>query len=145
MRVFCRTAPRSCSATELFVRRCPPQLGDWLRERPREADARLRRPCEVGVLLRAHSDGVLLALIGGGGMAAGYTGAVAFGSIVLAVRGRTGAGAFFPLRACLFAPLWVLERSVSVYWALLQKMRGTVVEQPAAVATQRSARAASGE
>ena len=63
---------------------------------------------------------VLLALIGGLRVATGYVGAVAFASMVLAIRGRMGAAPFFPLRACLFAPLWVLERSLSVYWALLR-------------------------
>ena len=37
---------------------------------------------------------------------------------------RSGATPFFPVRACLAAPLWVLERSVSVYWALFRKLRG---------------------
>jgi hypothetical protein len=133
------------SAPELFVRRCPPQLGDWLRERPREAVVDFDIPAKAAFFFALIPMAVLLALMGGGRFAAGYTGAVAFASIVLAVRGRTGAGAFFPLRACLFAPLWVLERSVSVYWALLRKMRGSAVEEPAAVATQRSARVASGE
>ena len=50
---------------------------------------------------------------------------IAFSSVALALRGRAGAAPFFPLRACLFAPLWVLERSLSVYWALLNKLRGT--------------------
>ena len=45
-------------------------------------------------------------------------------SFALAVRGRIGAATFFPWRACLYAPLWVLERSISVYWALFWKVIG---------------------
>jgi hypothetical protein len=42
--------------------------------------------------------------------------------LVLAMRGRVGAAQFFPGRACLYAPLWVLERSISVYWALFRRL-----------------------
>lgn len=133
------------SAPELFVRRCPPQLGEWLRERPREAVLDFDFPAKSAFFFALIPMAILLAMMGGGRLAIGYTSAVAFASIVMAVRGRMGAGAFFPLRACLYAPLWVLERSVSVYWALLLRMRGNVVEQPAAFATQRNAKVASGE
>ena len=90
---------------------------------------------------------MLLLLFGGVRIASGYAGAVAFASIVLAVRGRSGAAAFFPLRACLYAPLWVLERSVSVYWALLRKVRFAAIEPPPAVVADgaHGSRAASGE
>ena len=50
-------------------------------------------------------------LLGGLRLAGVYAGVIAFSSVGLALRGRTGASAFFPLRACLFAPLWVFERS----------------------------------
>ncbi|HEX3583546.1 MAG TPA: hypothetical protein VH087_17390 [Thermoanaerobaculia bacterium] len=145
VRVFALHGAEVISAGDLFVRRCPPQLGEWLRERPREADLDFDVPAKSAFFLALIPMAILLTMMGGGRLAIGYTSAVAFASIVLAVRGRMGAGAFFPLRACLFAPLWVLERAVSVYWALLQRMRGTVVEQPAAMATQRNTRVASGE
>ncbi|HEX8153059.1 MAG TPA: hypothetical protein VF698_08045, partial [Thermoanaerobaculia bacterium] len=60
--------------------------------------------------------------------------------------GRAGAGAYFPLRAVLFAPVWVLERSMSVYWALYRKVSGTAAD-PASIAepATRGARVASGE
>lgn len=145
LRVLALHGAEVVSAPELFVRRCPPQLGEWLRERPREAGQDFDVPAKSAFFFALIPMAILLTLMGGGRLAIGYTSAVAFASIVLAVRGRMGAGAFFPLRACLFAPLWVLERSVSVYWALLLRMRGTVVEQPAAIATQSSTRVASGE
>ena len=58
----------------------------------------------------------------GVGLAGGYAGVIAFASIGLAIRGRAGAASVFPLRACFFAPLWILERSLSVYWALARKL-----------------------
>lgn len=145
VRVLALHGAEVVSASELFVRRCPPQLGEWLRERPREADLDFDVPMKSAFFFALIPMAILLGLMGGGRLAIGYTGAVAFASVVLAVRGRLGAGAFFPLRACLFAPLWVLERSVSVYWALLQRVRGAAVEQPAAMATQRRTKVASGQ
>lgn len=144
VRVLALHGAEVVSAPELFVRRCPPRLGEWLRERPREAGLDFDVPAKSAFFLALIPMAILLTLMGGGRLAIGYASAVAFASVVLAVRGRLGAGAFFPLRACLFAPLWVLERSVSVYWALLQRMRGTAVEQPAAMATQGSTKVASG-
>jgi hypothetical protein len=67
---------------------------------------------------------VLLATLGGLRLAGGYASMIAFASVALALRGRSGAVKFFPLRACLLAPVWVLERSLSVYWALFRKLRG---------------------
>ena len=67
-------------------------------------------------------------------------------STALALRGRAGAATFFPLRAVLFAPLWVFERSVSVYWALIRRLRGS--DEPMRVAVPdraRGTRVASGE
>jgi hypothetical protein len=78
-------------------------------------------------------------------VAGGYFGAIAFASIALALRGRVGAGSVFPLRACFYAPLWVVERSVSVYWALGLRMRGAAAEPAGLLLAEKSSpRAASG-
>jgi len=117
------------SAFELFVKRRPPALAEWLRERPRAAGDDFSMPVKTAFFFTLIPMALLLFAFGGARVAIGFTGAVAFGSIVLALRGRVGASAFFPLRACFYAPLWLLERSVSVYWAL---MRSTT--RPASVA-----------
>lgn len=132
-------------ATELFVRKCPPQLDTWLRDRAQLADRDFELPAKSAFFFALIPLAILLALLGGSRVAVGYTSAVAFLSIVLAFRGRAGATAFFPLRACLYAPLWVFERSVSVYWALLVKMRGMPIETLPAVAADTSQKVASGE
>jgi hypothetical protein len=133
------------AAADLFVRKCPAQFGEWLRERPRLADREFDVPAKSALFFALIPIAILLSLLGGARMAVGYTSAVAFLSVVLAVRGRSGAGAFFPLRACLYAPLWVFERSVSVYWALLVRMRGMPSETTPAVASETGQRAASGQ
>ena len=111
-------------APDVFVRRMPPTVDQWLHDRPRQAGDDLNFPMKTAFFLALIPLAMLLAAFGGARLAGGYASAIAFASVALAVRGRIGAGSFFPLRACLYAPLWVLERSVSVYWALFQRLRG---------------------
>jgi hypothetical protein len=110
-------------AIEVFVRRLPPPLRAWIDDLPRQAGDDFPLPVKTAFFFSLIPLAVLLAAFGGMRMVAGYAGAIAFGALAMAVRGRMGAGQFFPIRACLSAPLWVLERSVSVYWALFRKLR----------------------
>lgn len=112
------------SATEVFVQRLPPPLEEWFEERPRQADDDFSLPVKTAFFFALLPMALLLATFGGPRVVGSYGGAVVLGALALAVRGRAGATPFFPLRACLAAPLWVLERSVSVYWALFRKLRG---------------------
>jgi hypothetical protein len=127
------------AAHDVFVRREPPLLNQWLRELPSRADAEFALPVKTAVFFALLPVALLLAVVGGLELATGYASAIGFASLALAIRGRAGAAPFFPLRACLYAPVWVLERSISVYWALLRKlrsMRTTEVEvSTSAVAT----------
>lgn len=115
------------SALELFVRRIPAAFDDWWRERPAEADADFALPAKTIFFFSLLPLLAVVLLLGGARMASGYAGAITFGSVALALRGRAGAANFFPLRACLLAPLWVIERSVSVYWALWRRLTVDVV------------------
>jgi hypothetical protein len=134
------------SAFDVFVRRLPPVLSEWLRERPRQADDDFAMPLKTAFFFALLPVAALLAVLGGVRLAGGYAGAVVCASIVLAIRGRVGASMFFPLRACLSAPLWVLERSVSVYWALFRKLRSDSHDsaRPVVAEGKTSARVASG-
>jgi hypothetical protein len=116
------------SASEVFVRRLPPALDDWLRQRPKQADDDFVMPVKTAFFFALLPMAVLLAMTGGLRVAGGYASAIVVVSMVLAIRGRSGAAIFFPLRTCLCAPLWVLERSVSVYWALFRKLNGSTDE-----------------
>lgn len=129
------------AASELFVRRLPTPLNRWLRQRGSQAGADFTMMTRTVPWLALLPLAILLGLIGGWPLA-GYTAAAfALASLVIAFRGRLGAASVFPLRACLFAPLWVAERSITVYWALLSRLRAARIEvRPAA-----SARAASEE
>ena len=111
-------------ANDVFVRREPGALGEWFSARPRLAGDDFELPMKTAFFFSLVPLLVLLGAVGGLQLASGYAGVIAFASMALAFRGRSGAAPFFPMRACLFAPLWVFERSLSVYWALLRKLRG---------------------
>ena len=111
-------------ANDVFVRREPGALNEWLAMRPRLASDDFVLPLKSAFFFSLVPLIVILAALGGARLASGYAGAIAVATIALAIRGRAGAAAFFPLRACLLAPVWVFERSLSVYWALFRKLRG---------------------
>jgi len=122
--------PRTLVAGEnVFVRRLPQKLYQWIDERPRQADDDFNFPMKTAFFFALIPLALLLASVGGARLAGTYAGTIAFGAFALAVRGRVGAATFFPLRACLCAPIWVLERSVSVYWALIRRARMILVRE----------------
>ncbi|HEV7767221.1 MAG TPA: hypothetical protein VGQ76_19625 [Thermoanaerobaculia bacterium] len=116
------------AAANVFVRREPGAFDAWLEERPRAANEDFSLPMKSAFFFSLVPLLLLLILLGEPRLAGVYAGVVAFSSVGLAFRGRIGASAFFPLRACLFAPLWVFERSISVYWALFRRLRGVEAE-----------------
>jgi hypothetical protein len=119
-------------ASEVFVRRQPGALDEWLISRLRQAGEDFMLPMKSAFFFSLLPLLLLLATLGGLQLAGGYAGVIAFASLALAVRGRVGATSFFPMRAVLFAPLWVFERSVTVYWALIRRVRG--LDVPAGIA-----------
>jgi len=125
------------SAVRVFVRRVPPALAQWVRGLPRQAEQEFAIPARAALFFMLVPIAISLALLAGPSLAGAFLGTVAFASVALAVRGRIGASRFFPLRACFFAPLWILQRSVSVYWALLWRVSGAVEPRrvPAVVRT----------
>ena len=116
------------SAIELFVRRIPPVFDEWWRERPLQADHDFALPAKTIFFFSLLPVLAILATLGGMRIAGGYVGAIALGSMALALRGRVGAAHVFPWRCCLYAPVWVLERSMSVYWALWCKLTQSAIE-----------------
>ncbi|HUP63270.1 MAG TPA: hypothetical protein VNA69_22965 [Thermoanaerobaculia bacterium] len=125
-------------AHDVFVRRQPRLFADWLAHRPRLAAEEFELPFRTAFFLALLPLLALLATLGGATLASSCAGVIAFASVALALRGRIGAASFFPLRACLFAPLWLLERSVAVYWALLRKVRGVGAETERVAAPERA-------
>jgi hypothetical protein len=114
-------------ARDVFARRAPSPFREWLRQRAQLASDEFELPVKTGFFLALAPLLLLLALLGGIEFASGYAGLIAFASFALAVRGRIGAGEYFPLRSCFLAPLWIVERSLSVYWAVFLKFRGPAI------------------
>ena len=134
------------AANDVFVRRRPPAFSDWLQQRPRQAHDDFSMPIKSALFFAIVPLLVTIGFLGGFELAGGYAGAIACAAMILAVRGRSGAGAVFPLHAILFAPLWVVERSLSVYWALYRKVSGAGETSPLPAPNgARGTRVASGE
>lgn len=135
------------AAANVFVRREPGALDEWLAHRPRLAGDDFSMPMKSVFFFSLVPLLLLLAIAGGVKAAGSYASVIAFAAVGLAFRGRAGAQSFFPLRACFFAPLWIAERAVSVYWALFRKLRGADRddERLALPDRARGAKVASGE
>ncbi len=117
IRHFARSGASVCYAIDLFVEKRPPRFRKWIEQRPRQAyeDFPLRAKT-------ATFFSIPLLLLGAAGV--GKLG-LAFTIVIVAAIGFAAAGwlrgtarEYIPLSVCVFAPLWVLERSVSTYWAL---------------------------
>lgn len=112
-------------ADDLFVRRRPPSVRHYLRQRLRQAYDEFARPQRMCVQLAIAPLLALALWLCGPAAAAG----AAAGAIVLAETGRrhkAGRTVFSPL-ASLLAPVWVAERAVTVWAALVARLlRGGV-------------------
>jgi hypothetical protein len=120
IRHFAQAGATIMYAIDLFVRKRPPTLRKWMEQRPRQAyeDFGLRSKTAL-----FFGWPILAVWIGcGAGLKALllYLAALAVAAFALALAGRfRGAAAqYFPFSVCFFAPLWVLERTASTYWAL---------------------------
>ena len=115
----CRRAP------ELFVRRLPPSTRHFVAQRVRQAYDELARPgrctswlavMPVSVIVGRRRRGAVAGLV------------LCLLSVALAEWGRRRCGGRqrFPSSSALFAPLWVAERSVCIWLAVVLRLRGGV-------------------
>ena len=106
---------------DILVVRRPPEVRQFLDQRVRQAYDDLAQPGRL--LLEAMVLPVLL-----GSRHRGAAGLLALALVGLAEVGRRRAGgrAVFPASSALWAPAWGAERAVTVWLALLQRLRGGV-------------------
>lgn len=112
---------RVATPLDLHVRRLPPSATHFWSQRVRQAYDELALPLRLaGWLSVAPLVALALARRRRRWIACGSIGVTA-----LAERGRRrdGGRAAFPASCSLFSPLWVLERGVCVWLALLQRLR----------------------
>ena len=113
----------------LRVHRVAPALAPWIRSRPLEAAADFDAPMRTGFFLSILPMLLFFFLAGGPGFAATLSAIGAAGAMLLAFYGRAVLAHALPLRACFLAPLAVIEKSISVYWALAVKLGGGVLAE----------------
>jgi hypothetical protein len=120
IRHFARAGATISYATNLFVRKRPPTFRKWIEQRPRQAyeDFGLRGKTALFLALPLVAVWIVAAL--GWKSFFIYLLSVSISAVLLAGAGRFrgAASEFFPASVWLFAPLWILERSLSTYWAL---------------------------
>jgi hypothetical protein len=120
VRHFVVNAANVCYALDFFILKRPPTLRKWLEQRPRQAyedfDMRFKTVLFMSLLPAA----IALGLLSGIPAALAFLFVVSICAGLLAGCGlmRDQAYNFLPVHVILYAPLWVLERSLSVYWAL---------------------------
>jgi hypothetical protein len=107
---------------DVFVRREPPHLAHFLSQRVRQAYDDFAQPPRLALEL------LLLPAIMFSGRRPVRLLWLSFGSILLAEMGRRRRGGtqFFPPSSALWAPLWVAERAVCVWFAVAARARGGV-------------------
>jgi hypothetical protein len=117
IRHFARSGASICYANDLFVAKRPPTYRKWIEQRPRQAYEDF--PLRVKTAIFFAIPIVLALAVGFARIASALAAFVVFSIALAAVgRARGKAAHVFPRAVPLFAPLWVLERSLSTYWAL---------------------------
>jgi hypothetical protein len=113
IRHFARHDARIFYAHNLFIRKRPPTFRKWLEQRPRQAYEDFGLRFKTSLFASLLPTAVVLALIDPRSLL------IFLLPTFIALAGwlRGSARKYFPLYVCLFAPLWVCERTLSTYWA----------------------------
>lgn len=113
-----------CYAPDFFILKRPPTLRKWLEQRPRQAYEDFGMRTKTFLFMSLLPLAIALAVFSGAGAALAFFFVVSSCAAVVAGRGlwRDQAYHFFPAHVILYAPLWLLERSLSVYWALYWRL-----------------------
>jgi hypothetical protein len=115
------TGGRTSTPLDLYVRRLPPTTSHFLGQRTRQAYDDFALPLRMACWLA-----LLPLLTGILAKRSRWAGAIAAGlPVLVAERGRRRADGqkVFPASSSLLAPLWMLERGVCAWLAVLQRLR----------------------
>ena len=113
-----------CYALDFFILKRPPTLRKWLEQRPRQAYEDFDMRAKTLLFLSLLPAAMALGVYSGAGAALAFLFVISACAAVLAGLGllRDQTYKFFPVHVMFYAPFWVLERSVSVYWALYWRL-----------------------
>jgi hypothetical protein len=120
IRHFARAGASVSYAINLFVQKRPPTFRKWIEQRPRQAYEDFGLRAKTALFFGLPILAVVIGFCLGSNALALYVGAILISSIALALIGRSRgqASRYFPISIPLFAPLWIIERTLSTYWAL---------------------------
>ena len=138
LRTMAAHGHRLHDAPDLLVRRVPPATRHFARQRVRQAYDSFAQPGRlVAELCVLPLIGVVLGRVRPWRSAAAYVAAGAAVAVTVAERGRRRGQArrFFPRTGSWWAPVWVAERSVCSWVAMVTRLRGGVVYGGARLAT----------
>lgn len=114
---------RICYANDFFILRKPPAFNKWLEQRPRQAYEDFVMKEKSAFFLSLLPLHLLLGLTGKRKSLSLLTISLSIFAIHKAWKARKKeAGKFFPVHTPFYAPLWLLERSISVYIAIYWKL-----------------------
>jgi hypothetical protein len=125
IRHLVRHGARICYATDLFVPKRVPVFRKWIEQRPRQAYEDFGLRAKTWLFALVVPSLLLVSILGGMKSALLFILLLAISATLVAVAGRRrgAAGHFFARALCLFAPLWILERGISTYWAFFWYLR----------------------
>jgi hypothetical protein len=113
-----------CHARNFFILKRPPTFKKWCEQRPRQAYEDFVMRAKTAAFMAVLPLALMACVLAGSAGFLSFTLLVAAISILLAARGRRGqARSVFPSWVTFYAPLWVFERALSVYWALYWRLR----------------------
>ncbi|HEV2806070.1 MAG TPA: glycosyltransferase [Chthoniobacterales bacterium] len=107
-------------AVNLFVRKRPPAFRKWIEQRPRQAYEDFGLRAKTALFFSLPLFAALIGALCGWKRFLIFLAAISFAAVGVALAGwfRGTASKYFPVSVCAIAPLWILERTVSTYWAL---------------------------
>nr|WP_304503765.1 glycosyltransferase [Corynebacterium lemuris] len=114
---------RELTADELFVARRPPTTAAFFRQRVRQAYDSFAQPARLTAELVVLPTVLVLLLRRPVWLLYGLVGTVL---VAETGRRRRGGHDVFPRTAAFWAPVWVLERGLCIWLALLERARGGV-------------------
>ncbi len=120
VRHFALNGANICYALDFFIPKLPPTFRKWLEQRPRQAYEDFVMRVKTAAFISVLPTALGLSFLVNVSAAIFFLAFLSLVSVMLSSRGmlRDAAYRFFPVSSPLCAPLWLLERSLSVYWAL---------------------------
>lgn len=124
VRHFSAQGARIAYARDFFIHKRPPTFRKWIEQRPRQAYEDFALMYKTAFFFALPFAFALLWFAAGAWAVLLLAVILACGSCLLASRGLgDGATNYFPAQVCLYAPLWIIERTASTYWALYWRVR----------------------